>query len=140
MDENISHKAAALAQRQNRRDQQNGSILDALGLEACTVQMEMADVEQVDIAIPPPKCTECNGTKVVKSLFSKWECASCFGTGFDLSNPIAVIKWQDACLAWSKREITGLRQKVREMSDTRTKEEKESDAIDAFYHDAKIKD
>ncbi|MCG6387468.1 hypothetical protein [Vibrio fluvialis] len=140
MDENISHKAAALIQRQMKRDQENGSILDALGLEVDSPTLEMADVESVDISNPPPKCAMCNGAKVVRAIFSKWECSACFGTGFDLSNPIAVIKWQNACLDWSKGEITGLRQKNRELADTRTKEEKESDAIDKFYANTKIKD
>lgn len=140
MSENISYKAMALIQRQEKRDRENGSVLDALGLEADAVPMEMADVENVDISIPPAKCPTCNGTKVYRSVFSSWECAACFGTGFDLSNPIAVIKWQAACMDWSKKQIKSLCQKNRELSDNRTAKEKESDAVEGFYRDAKIKD
>jgi len=42
----------------------------------------------------PELCKSCNGTKVYKGIFNVTECASCDGTGFDLSNPMAIIKHQ----------------------------------------------
>lgn len=140
MDENTSIKAAALAMRQKNRDENNGSILDSMGLEAEVVSMELEDVDRVDISNPPDKCTTCDGKKYVKSLFSQWECASCFGTGFDLSNPVAVIKWQSACMDWSKKRISDQLAKIRRLEEPRTDEERHAEAVQEFYSDAKIKD
>lgn len=40
----------------------------------------------------PFKCSFCNGTGMVGGLFSKCGCAACDETGYDLSDPVAVIK------------------------------------------------
>ncbi|EGR1298301.1 hypothetical protein EAF56_20150 [Vibrio alginolyticus] len=140
MDESISLKAAALIQRKQKRDEENSSVLDSLGLEPVGTPMEMQDVEDVDISTPPAKCPTCNGSKYVKSLFSKWECAECYGTGFDMSNPIAVIKWQSACMDWARDRISRQGAEIKRLKDPRTDEERHAEAVEEFYSDAKIKD
>lgn len=140
MDESISLKAAALIQRKQKRDEENSSVLDSLGLEPVSAPMEMQDVEDVDISTPPAKCVTCNGSKYVKSLFSMWECAECFGTGFDMSNPIAVIKWQSACMDWARERLSMQSAHIKRLKDLRTDEERHAEAVEEFYSDAKIKD
>ncbi|WP_070964877.1 hypothetical protein [Vibrio sonorensis] len=84
-----------------------------------------------------PICWACNGTGCVEGLFSKTECFNCEGTGLELSNPVKVIKQQREWLAWSKREIIRLR-RLNAKLDTRTKEQKEADAVGEFYSGAKL--
>lgn len=45
-------------------------------------------------AVRPDSCEHCNGTGVFIGIFSKDTCASCSGSGFDISDPLKVIQWQ----------------------------------------------
>ena len=42
----------------------------------------------------PDCCEVCNGTGVYEGLLKRYECESCYGSGFDVSDPVAVIKHQ----------------------------------------------
>ncbi|HHF2868998.1 TPA: hypothetical protein ACPJZQ_004156 [Vibrio alginolyticus] len=67
----------------------------------------MNRLQDADVTLDnkPDHCPTCKGSGYTKSLFSKWECCSCFGIGYDLSDPVAVIKWQKLCLDWSKNRL-----------------------------------
>lgn len=139
MDEISQSKAQALQGRIERRNEQNDSILDSMGL-AGGESVSVSEVEAVEANVHerPLSCGNCKGTGKVASLFSKWECMECHGTGFDLSNPVAVIKWQTACMEWAKSELLTARHQLKLA--TTTKEEREAEAVNEFYRSAKIKD
>lgn len=42
----------------------------------------------------PDNCYYCNGTGQHVGVFKTVECATCNGCGLDITDPIAVIKWQ----------------------------------------------
>ncbi len=87
-----------------------------------------------------PVCWACNGKGVSEGLFSKSECFNCEGTGFDLAEPVAIIKKQNEWLEWAKETIIAQRRENAELKklDTRTDGEKEAAAIEVFYKDSKM--
>ncbi len=130
-------KREQLEQRMKARDERNESVLDSLGLSEFVENSpigELVDIEGVTVADKPEPCADCKGTGQIQGLFRKFPCSTCYGTTFDLSNPIAIIKWQNACLAWAKKEVQQVRNelKVAGMSE----EERTAKAIEVFYRDA----
>ncbi len=131
-------KREQLERRARARDERSKSVIDSLGLgeyvESPQVG-ELVDVDGITVADKPKPCAECNGTGQIKGLFSRFECNACFGTTFDLSNPIAIIKWQSACLAWAKEEVRRARADL--YLATTTEAERTAKAVEVFYKDAK---
>lgn len=139
MTEIAKSKSRALSERVARRNKENQSVLDQMGVSyRSSEDLHCEDIGQVSISDKPSNCAACGGKGKVKSLFSYWDCADCFGTGFDMTNPIAVIKWQTACMDWAKAELVKLRSEVYRLSTTEA-ERKEKD-LNEFYKDAKRKD
>ncbi|EGQ9864776.1 hypothetical protein MZJ31_004448 [Vibrio parahaemolyticus] len=135
-------KRSQLEQRQRERDERSPSILDTFeGIELTDEREALANrLQDADVTLDdkPDRCPTCNGTGYTKSLFSKWECCSCFGTGYDLSDPVAVIKWQKLCLDWSKNRLWEYR--VALIKATTTEEERLASEVESFYENARRKD
>ncbi len=141
-DEIVNLKRQHLEQRQRKRDQEHNSILEQFDVElepAAEVQIvkNCSDAE-VTLDDKPMPCKFCNGKGWVKSLFNRWECDSCFGTTYDLSNPVAIIKWQKLCLEWARNEVLDTRKAL--LYATTTSEERQAAAVEEFYKDARRKD
>lgn len=81
-----------------------------------------------------PVCKECFGTKKVATLFAKRDCDTCFATGLDLSDALAVIRLQQAYLATAKSVITSQRRAIFDL--THTEDEKLGEAMNKFYQNA----
>lgn len=141
-DEITDLKRQHLEGRVRKRDQENKSILDQFNIdpESDAEQriIESCSDAEVTIDDKPAPCKACQGRGWVKTLFSRWECDSCFGTTYDLSNPIAIIKWQRLCLDWAKKDIYESRRAL--LHATTTSEERQAHAVEEFYKDARRKD
>ncbi len=135
-------KELHLIHRMQRRDQTHDSVLSALGIDenqtTDVIDSDYYPNDEVRIDEPPPTCSECKGQKFVLGMFYKRECDKCKGTGFDLSNAIAVIKWQNLCLDWSKMTIKRQRHDITLLATS--DEEREEKAQEKFYRHARLKD
>lgn len=138
--ETVRIKRDHLKGRQEKRDKDTPSILPHFGNELDDEQQTVSRCSDVDIQMEdkPDKCSNCNGRGWVKGLFENWECSVCFGTTYDLSNPIAVIKWQKLCMEWAKKDVIDSRYKLKQM--TTTPEERQEGAVHEFYSGSKRKD
>ena len=68
-----------------------------LAREAAAPAIQTAEIDTSMTSEPrpdgaPAKCSFCEGTGMVGGLFSKYGCGVCEETGYDLSDPVAVIK------------------------------------------------
>ncbi|MEC6833036.1 hypothetical protein VXS06_14810 [Photobacterium toruni] len=129
-------KRFQLIERQTRRDAENDSILDSLGFDynqSDKLNLESAD--NVTLKDKPIKCKECSGKGKVKSLFSEYECFACFGTGYDFSDPVRLIKWQQLCMNWAKTKIIRLENDLHLA--TTTEAERMEQGMNKFYKDIK---
>lgn len=132
-------KSTHLEQRQQRRDSLNSSVIEALHLNfEVPKQLSNEPIPSTSISAQdkPEDCAVCNGEGKVKSLFNAYECGSCHGTGFDLSEPLKVILWQSACLSWAKQTILKQRHTLKTAHLTRA--ENEQAARDKMYKKGKI--
>lgn len=141
MDEIADYKRRHLEQKRIDRDERNDSILDNFDFD--TEEAEQGVIKHcsdasVSLEDKPPECPTCNGKGWVQSLFSRWECDACFGTTYDLSNPVAIIKWQRLCMEWAKKDV--IKSRLDLQTATMSNEQKEAKAIDDFYQTAKRKD
>ncbi|WP_432773881.1 hypothetical protein [Vibrio parahaemolyticus] len=140
-DEVTESKRLHLEARQRKRDAANSSILDhfevELDDESKDVIARCADAE-VTLNDKPKPCELCKGRGWVKPLFVKYECDACFGTTYDLSNPIAIIKWQRLCMEWAKNDVLENRKAL--LYATTTEQERQAATIDDFYKDSNRKD
>lgn len=82
-----------------------------------------------------PICKPCKGKGMVKPMFHTMECQDCFGTGFDLKEPLALIRLQKKYLEQAKSLIVGLRKQLYELG--LQDGESEQLAMDKFYRHAK---
>lgn len=141
-DEIADLKRQHLEGRMRKRDQEHDSILEKFDveIEPDASQQVVDNCSDVDVTLDdkPASCKECGGKGWVKSLFNRWECDVCFGTTYDLSNPIAIIKWQRLCLDWAKNDVLESRKALLEA--TTTSEERQAHAVEEFYKDARRKD
>lgn len=135
-----SEKRLQLELRQYQRDQMSESILESMGLsdfsDSNGFVCESCD-DEVTINDKPLVCSNCKGKGVIKPMFYEFECDHCFGTGYDMSNPVKIIKWQKLCMSWSKEKVTKLRSDLYTASTN--KRERMGDCMDAFYKEAKLK-
>lgn len=141
-DEIADLKRLQLQNRKLKRDQENESILEQFDveLEPDAEQQVIENCSDADVTLEdkPAPCKACGGKGWVKTLFSRWECDTCFGTTYDLSNPIAIIKWQRLCLDWAKKDVVESRRAL--LYATTTSKERQANAVEEFYQDARRKD
>lgn len=136
-------KRASLEERAKKRDSATPSILESLGFDDPNLQQEQQVISNLADADPalsdrPALCPTCVGKGWVKSLFRKWECSACWGTTYDLSNPIAIIKWQKLCMDWAKRDVQRTREALYRA--TTTEAEREEQSIQEFHGSSKRTD
>ncbi|WP_413113375.1 hypothetical protein [Thaumasiovibrio sp. DFM-14] len=137
-EELAKHKRNQLESRIEQRNEANNSILDAMGLaleDSDAISLVDTDDSEVGLTDRPKTCKECRGRGVVKPMFFEFECPACYGTGYDLSDPIRLIKWQKLCMEWAKDRIGSLK-KTLYLAST-TVDEREADSMEAFYSDSK---
>ncbi|OEE37304.1 hypothetical protein A1QO_04150 [Vibrio genomosp. F10 str. ZF-129] len=109
-------KSIQLNTRIAKRDQSTESILKTFDIdfdvsyENITLEVNHGPVTVTD---RPDQCYSCHGKGRIQGLFGTSECAICHGTGLDLSNPLAVIQWQKACLQWAKNTINTQRETMK---------------------------
>ena len=134
----LKNKRQQLVKRQIERDKKSESILDVMHLEN-PYQRDLAFESAINVTLDdkPKKCAVCSGTGYIKSLFSSYECVGCFSTGYDLSDPIRLIKWQQLCMSWSKTKIRKLERDLQIA--TTTEAERMEKGISEFYNDIKNK-
>lgn len=71
----------------------------------------------------PLKCCFCNGTGMVGGLFSKNGCATCDETGYDLTDPVTVIKYLLAGGRKLRQIHQSMKRDAREFRDMWSEEE-----------------
>jgi hypothetical protein len=149
MDDSSTVKAKYLQERIQKRNEANASILESYCVGAVSEQVsnESSGTGDKGINDAPKRCSECNGLGKVKGLFSAFDCAACDGVGLDMSEPITLIKWQQACMVWSKQqllkhraEIKSLRSQLNAIPIDVLNEYLKAKSMEGFYRDAKIKD
>ncbi|MDC5753571.1 hypothetical protein [Vibrio europaeus] len=145
----MSSKEGHIESRIQQRNESNPSLAEQLMIEAGGSLSDLGhddsagDTEEAEKSgekkAALPVCWACNGEGVVKGLFGSSECFSCEGTGFDLADPIAIIKQQNEWLSWSRKTIIRQRRQLakHERPDGRTSEQKEADAVEEFYKSSK---
>ena len=80
----------------SQRAERSGSILDGLPIVAMEPAKEAQEGDPLQGAVPP-KCGYCKGEGKVAGMFGKnYECHLCSGTGYDLSDPVAIIQYLQA--------------------------------------------
>lgn len=135
MDDYSDIKRQHLLDKIRVRDQRNESILDRMGLKPINDEnaliCDSAEEPDVDIKKKPKLCSKCHGQGTIKPMFFVMECDSCYGTGYDLTNIIYLIKWQKLCLDWSKKKLLQLQDDVYKLSTT--PEERMADSMDQLY-------
>ncbi|UTZ44517.1 hypothetical protein [Vibrio campbellii] len=135
-------KRQHLESRKQKRDQENKSILGQFDVElepdADLQVIESCSDAEVSLDDKPAPCKACCGKGWVKPLFFRTECDRCFGTTYDLTNPVAIIKWQQLCLEWAKKDVKENRRAL--LHATTTSEERKAKAVEGFYQDARRKD
>jgi len=133
-------KSCHLNELIDKRNESNPSTIEALGLsEHNTASVELVACEgDVTVNDTPDRCNACNGRGVVKPMFYIQECGDCHGTGFDLSDPIKLIKWQSACLKWAKDRILLQGNHLKNL--TKSAAELEEESVREFYVDSRLKD
>ena len=131
-------KQNQLLERQIKRDIESESILESMDLDNPFKKcLTFESVDTVTLDDKPEACNNCNGTGSVKSLFSSYECYLCYGTGYDLSDPIKLIKWQQLCMQWSKNKIRKLDHELHIAKTTEA--ERMERSMNEFYKDIKQK-
>lgn len=136
----MSNDESYIEKRIRERDARNVSLAEQMLKDmGQSVPIEEAPQAGGDSPGKLPPCSVCNGKGSVQGLFSRSECFACDGTGYDLSNPVAIIKHQRRLLSWAKAEIMKARRQRDAARDTRTEQEKEADAVSVFYSSAKIR-
>ena len=138
----MERKQDHIESRIQKRNESNPSLAEQLLVEAGGSPSEL---ESHDAACDEgsgkalPVCWACNGKRVVEGLFGNSECFNCEGTGFDLAEPLKIIKQQSEWLKWSKETIIRLRKQLAkiEKPDIRTDKQKEADAVEEFYKNSK---
>ncbi len=146
MEDLESIKARHLEDRIRNRNDGNISILESFNFEPIAEQVESDTIKASDDD-KPNLCPNCQGTGQVRGLFTLSECYLCEGVGLDMSNPVAVIRWQRSCMEWSKKQIMQHRAELHQLrgklalipEDVMTNYMNAA-ATEDFYHDAKIKD
>ena len=137
----VLDKSELIENRIRDRNEKNTSILDSMGFDyPSKASIEIQDSnDEVTIKDKPAVCCKCFGRGVVKPMFYYIECAECFGTGYDLSNPLSIIKWQKLCLKWSKTKITSLQNEVRKLKPMSDEEKQKAMGfvMDRFYENSK---
>lgn len=136
-DEITEMKRQSLEQRQAKRDSENASVLESLGLEAAEEPaLEVSDsYEDVTLKSKPKPCPTCYGKGTVKGVCLTRECETCYGTGYSLTDPIALIKWQKLCMQWAKAKI---REQEKQLHlATTTEEERLEESVKRSYSGAK---
>ena len=96
----------------SRRMQSAPSITERFKIEITTPASQAADAAEKKAGVE--KCPHCHGTGMVSGLFSQAECYLCDGTGFDLSDPVVLIKH---LLAGGRKLRIQYNAKVRELKD-----------------------
>lgn len=122
MNEKAEHLRKRIADRQA-----NQSTASQYGYSE---MMELSD-EAVDVLKRLPVCAECNGKKEIKPMFYWLECPRCYGTGLDLSNPLAVIRLQQEFLATAKTVIIEQRRTL--YMNSSTEGERNADSVEGLY-------
>lgn len=136
-DEIIELKRQALIERRDRRDSQNKSILETMGLEQdinSEIESNRTDDREITLECKPSICTTCKGYGKIKPMFYWFECSDCHGTGYNLLDPISIIKWQKLCMSWSKEQINLLRHQL--VMTTTTEEQRLERSIMNSYEGA----
>ena len=131
-------KRVHLDNRRVERDKNNVSILEQFPQSLSSTPEVIESEAKVDISTPPPKCTSCNGSGYLNSLFSRWECSSCHGTRYDLGDPLAVIRWQQSCMDWSKQKINRLNHQL--LVANKTEAQLTEEAMERMYERGRTKD
>lgn len=111
-DEIVDFKRQQLSMLRSRRIQEAPSVLERFKVEITTPVSQAADAAEKKSGVE--KCPHCHGTGMVHGLFSASECYLCDGTGFDLSDPVALIKH---LLAGGRKLRIQYNAKVRELKD-----------------------
>lgn len=130
----LAEKRSHLQKRIEKRNECNESVLASFGFDvepAAMIKLPAETKEEVTIDDRPPSCSSCQGKGTVKPMFYEYECDACYGTGIDISDPVAVIKWQKECLQWGRNEIQRLRREL--YLATTTEDERLGHSVSRFY-------
>ncbi|CAH0543142.1 hypothetical protein [Vibrio marisflavi] len=136
-DELSMSKSTFLDLRRKKRDKNNPSILDSFP----KVQDKPEPAKPKTAGDKLKKCPSCDGSKKIEGLFRSFECAVCEGTGYDLSDHVNIIKYQQQCMDWAKTRITALQVELRNAR--MTDEEREllkASSVRKFYEGCNRKD
>jgi hypothetical protein len=132
-------KTRFLARRIKQRNELYPSLAEELllGLPAANNDSEATPQSSSNTKpCPIPVCPNCQGKKIIAGVFSSSECYLCDGTGYDLTDPLVVIKHQAALLAWAKDTLLKQRKQIDKLTNPQPKPNM-ADAIENFYRDAK---
>lgn len=134
----MKDKAAYLANRIALRNDTHESLAERMLKDLGVDPQESPEVvSSNDSPAPIPACAFCGGKGKVQGLFSKSDCFSCDGTGYDLSRDLlSIIKQQKQLLNWARGAIVKARRDREAALDTRTDEEKHAAAVESFYKDS----
>ena len=80
------------------------------------------------------KCKACHGEKKIKPMFIKQPCCECQETGYDLSDPIQIIKEQQIML--EKLKVVIIKQRNTIYDNCFSEEERMGMSVDRFYKKA----
>jgi len=89
-EESIAFKRQQREALLGRKQQELPSVLESFHIKFDTPASIAAEAAEKKAGVQ--KCPNCHGTGIVSGLFSKSECYLCDGTGFDLSDPVALVK------------------------------------------------
>ncbi|EKO3439514.1 hypothetical protein NTE19_003406 [Vibrio fluvialis] len=133
----MEDKSAYLANRIALRNDTHESLAERMLKDLGVDPQESPEVVSSDDSPAPiPVCAFCGGKGKVQGLFSKSDCFSCDGTGYDMSDPVRVVKHQKQLLEWARGAIVKARRDREAALDTRTDEEKHAAAVESFYKDS----
>lgn len=106
MTDTVEFKRGQIKALKAAREARHGSVL-----EGFTVAKEPSNANENDpVRKPLRSCHDCD-KGLIQGLFAKYECSACHGTGYELDDPIEVIK---ALIAGGKKLRKLYRDQARE--------------------------
>lgn len=118
MTDSAEFKRRQQAAIQAGKESRHSSILDSFKLP----QEEVVDAGESHKTTQIQRCPLCE-QGLYQGIFGKSECAACHGTGFDLSDPVNLIRGLVAGGRKLRKEYQGLKREFREFKGMWTEDE-----------------
>lgn len=119
MTDSAEFKRNQLADLQAARRHNMPSILEGMSLKVAPEPEPDSSVERPALRPCPGGCNK----GMVQGLLSKYECAVCDGTGFDMSDPVAVVKALMAGVNKLRKHTKDVKREFREFRGMWTEDE-----------------